>query len=244
MSDLRNSWRHISSVVLDLLYPPRCVGCDTRGQWFCEGCVQQLTRPQPPMCELCGNPLPTAARPASPRLCARCQAHRPGFNGLHFVAYFEGPLRQAVHRLKYQGCWAAARPLGQLMAATCQENAVSGDLLIPVPLHARRQRERGYNQAALLAQAVGQLTGMPVYPAALVRQRATQSQVQLNAQERQGNVRGAFSVAPAAPAQLSGRTVVLVDDVCTTGATLDACATVLRQAGATSVWALTLGRER
>jgi len=235
--------------LLDLLYPPRCAGCDSRGAWFCAQCTDQLARPAPPTCSLCGESLPaplstTQTRPASATRCPHCQAQPLTLDGLRFVAYFEGPLRRAVHQLKYRGCQAMAPALGHLMTVTFLADPFPCDLFVPVPLHARRLRERGYNQAALLARAVGDELGLPMYASALVRGRETRSQVQLSAAERRANVREAFAVPPAAATAIQGRAVVLVDDVCTTGATLEACAMALRQAGACSVWGLTLGRER
>ena len=177
-------------------------------------------------------------------LCSRCRANPLTLDGLRFAAYFAGPLRRAVHQLKYRGCRAVAPALGHLMADIFRADPFPCELLVPVPLHAQRLRERGYNQAALLAQAVGAELGVPVQASALVRCRETRSQVALGAQERRDNVRGAFAVTPGAAAHIQGRAVAVVDDVCTTGATLEACAATLRQAGARSVWGLTLGRER
>ncbi len=137
-----------------------------------------------------------------------------------------------------------APALGQLMADAYLMAPFPCDRLVPVPLHSQRLRERGYNQAALLARAVGDVLGVPALPTALVRSRQTRSQVELGAQERRENVRGAFAVPPAAVATIRGQAITLIDDVCTTGATLEACAAALRQAGARSVWGLTLGRER
>jgi len=239
------SWERLKATLLDLLYPPRCAGCNARGAWFCAQCVSQLARVAAPTCSLCGEPILARKPPQpGPTLCPRCQTRPLALDGLRFVAYFEGPLRRAVHQLKYRGCRAVAPALGHLMAATFLADSFPCELLIPVPLHAQRLRERGYNQADLLARAVGAELAVPVRPAALARCRATRSQVELNAQERRDNVRAAFTVPPAAAGAIQGQATVLIDDVCTTGATLEACAAALRQAGARSVWGLTLGRER
>lgn len=237
-------WARLKAALLDLLYPPRCAGCDSREAWFCAQCVDQLARAASPCCSLCGEPMPAPVRSTRTSLCPRCQAHPLALDGLRFVAYFEGPLRRAVHQLKYRGCRAVAPALGHLMADAFLADSPPCELLVPVPLHARRLRERGYNQAALLAQAVGAELVVPVHTTALVRCRETRSQVKLNASERRENVRRAFTVPPAVAETIRERAVVVVDDVCTTGATLEACAMALRQAGARSVWGLTLGRER
>lgn len=155
---------------------------------------------------------------------------------------YEGTLRDVIHALKYEGRRTLARPLGQLMAAHGASLLDGADCAVPVPLHRRRHRARGFNQAAELARALG----LPVVDA-LVRVRATSSQTDLPAAQRHRNVRGAFRAARAGllgrrRAAVGGRTIVLIDDVCTTGATLEACAAVLKAAGAREVRALTAAR--
>jgi ComF family protein len=155
------------------------------------------------------------------------------------VALFDGPLRHAIHALKYRRLSALAEPLGDLLADFWIQAPERADAVVPVPLHAARQRERGYNQAALLAHRVGRRAGAPVHPNALRRVRATAVQMSLNASDRKTNVAGAFECADQA---MRGKQVLLIDDVCTTGATLDACAVALRSAGAASVRGLALAR--
>ncbi len=150
-------------------------------------------------------------------------------------------LREAVHRLKYNGCTALAEPLGDLMATYWMRNAMPSDIVVPVPLHADRLRERGYNQAALLARALARRVGLTLDEQTLVRKRATAPQVDLDAEQRQENVRDAFLCTGD---RLANKRVLLIDDVCTTGATLEACAVALYQGGARSVQALTLARAR
>ena len=152
---------------------------------------------------------------------------------------FEGPLRNAIHALKYQGAAALAEPLGDALASFWLRSVAPAQLIIPVPLHAQRQRARGYNQSELLARRVGRTTHLAVRPAALYRTRATASQMTLNAVERKTNVAAAFQGDPQV---VRGCAIVLIDDVCTTGATLDACAAALKQAGAECVYGLTLAR--
>jgi len=162
-------------------------------------------------------------------------------DGVRSVAFFEGPMREAIHRLKYFNSQDLAVPLGEMMVSYWWQVRSPADVIIPVPLHAKRLRERGYNQAALLARELGKGVGLPVLEDALVRVRETSPQVDLNAEERKENVRGAFH-CPAD--QLAGKSVLLVDDVYTTGATLEACNLALRQRGVRAVWALTLARAR
>jgi len=152
---------------------------------------------------------------------------------------FEGPLREAIHHLKYSGRTSLAKPLGSYLEAHWQTASQPADLIVPVPLHATRLRERGYNQSTLLAEQLSRASKLPVVEPALIRVKATTPQVTLNAAERKANVRAAFE---ARSDLVRGRRVLLVDDVCTTGATLESSGIALRQAGATFVWALTLAR--
>ena len=159
-------------------------------------------------------------------------------------AFHSGPLREAIHQLKYNDLRALAIPLGNLMAAgwsvLAPENS-DFEAIVPIPLHRTRQRQRGYNQSALLARELARHLQRPVIEDSLVRIRATAPQVDLNAQARQENVRDAFRCVSR---NLSGKRVLLIDDVCTTGATLEAASSALRAGGASSVWAYTLARAR
>jgi ComF family protein len=157
------------------------------------------------------------------------------------VAVFDGTLREAIHSLKYRNMRSLAAPLGEMLADYWRENVLAADVLVPVPLHVRRLRERGYNQSELLAVRSGQSLGIPVVCDVLRRSRYTLAQTRLSGAERRQNVAGAFVCAGMG---LRGKRVVLVDDVCTTGSTLEACSIALRAGGARSVWALTVARAR
>ncbi len=150
-------------------------------------------------------------------------------------------MRDCIHALKYDGVIRLAEPLGLLLAHTYSNYGMHADMLLPVPLHNERHKQRGFNHAHLLARVCSSATGVPLREQVLVRSRATHAQVGLNASDRRQNVAGAFSIiAEAATTYVRGRRILIVDDVCTTGATLDACATTLFQAGALSVWGLVL----
>jgi len=155
------------------------------------------------------------------------------------VAPFDGVLQKAIHHFKYLNVRGLAKPLGDLLLAQMNDPAPPVDVIVPVPLHRQRERERGYNQAALLARRLAQRTGLPLAEHALRRTRQTPPQVGLSAPERWANVAGAFACGSP---DLSTRHPLLVDDVCTTGATLSACARALRAGGAETVWAVTLAR--
>jgi ComF family protein len=172
-------------------------------------------------------------------LCTRCRTAPLQIERIRAVVYFEGALREAIHHLKYKRRTELVRPLGNLMATYWQQHPMPADVVVPVPLHATRLRERGYNQAALLARELARQADLAVNEQTLARKRATAPQVELDAKQRRENVHDAFCCCDGS---LAGRRVLLVDDVCTTGATLEACAIALRESGARSVQALTLAR--
>jgi ComF family protein len=220
------------------------------GSWLCDRCLAEIERIRPPICPHCGLPMEASLtvshsgmQDSVPR-CVRCQGMAPELDSLRACAFHSGPLRKAIHQFKYQDVTALAGPLGQFMALAWPDLAPSEhdlDAIVPVPLHPERERERGYNQAALLARELGAHLGHPVIESTIHRTRATAPQVNLNPNQRRANVQGAFCCADQ---RASGRRVLLVDDVCTTGATLEAAALALRQAGATVVCAYTLARAR
>ena len=233
----RLHWCSLRDELLNLLFPPHCVGCRRLGSWYCDDCLRGVASVEPPLCVRCGNP------GVSVSLCARCRISPPQIDQIRSVAYFEHALRKAIHKLKYRGCTVLAEPLGDLMAGYWmrQSDLTTPDVIVPVALHASRLRERGYNQAQLLARRLASQMGVEVDERSLVRQRATIPQTELSGDERKENVRDAFRCVGG---NLAGKQVLLVDDVCTTGATLEACAAALYEGGATRVDALTLARAR
>ncbi len=160
-------------------------------------------------------------------------------DGVQAAVAFEGAVRQAIHELKYGGRAELAPPLAELLVTAWGRGLFPVDCVMPVPLHPRRIRERGYNQATLIAEVFAQQTHLPILADALVRARMTESQTSLGAFARRKNVEGAFR---ARSAPVRGLSILLVDDVCTTGSTLQACADALRESGASQVYALTVAR--
>jgi ComF family protein len=218
---------------LDLLFPPHCVVCSRMGTWFCGDCLASVEPVPQPVCTRCGEPMLRG------RVCSSCRVNPLQLDGVRSVAIHGGALRQAIHHFKYQHRRELAEPLGRLLYTYWQEGNLPVDVVIPVPLHASRQRERGYNQSALLARVLANQASLPFNDRDLTRTRATAPQVGLGAEERKVNVENAFVWKGGG---LSGARVLLIDDVCTTGATLEACALALRQHDADSIWALTLAR--
>jgi ComF family protein len=247
----RLAWfREIGNAVVDLFFPPSCVSCHRLGAWLCKDCLDEIEVIQPPVCFRCGLPLEGQKATAISRsteaqhVCPRCRGRQSQLDGLYAYGFHAGPLRQAIHQLKYEGLRALATPLGRLMAQgwpRVQASNADIDVIVPVPLHRSRQRKRGYNQSALLARQLGSEIRRPVLENVLIRVKATTPQVDLNAEERQANVRNAFQTTDSS---LAGKHVLLVDDVCTTGSTLEAAGHALRAAQASSVWAYTLARAR
>jgi ComF family protein len=226
--------------VLAVVLAPSCLACQrplerpTDGP-VCTPCWHSIVRLTPPLCDRCGDPLGATASDV-PSLCERCRAHASVIVHARAVGVYEGALRAVVHGLKYGGHRSLAQPLAGLMRERAISLLEGASCAVPVPLHRSRQRARGFNQAADLARGLG----LPVV-AALRRVRATGTQADLPAHRRAANVRGAFATNRLANG-LRGATAVLVDDVSTTGATLEACAHALKEAGVAEIRAITAAR--
>lgn len=221
----------------NLLYPPYCVNCKAADSWLCEDCRQKIPFIVPPVCTRCGTPTPSGL----PAECEQCRRNPlQHIDAIRSAAYFEdNPMRPAIHFLKYRNHKAVAAVLGQILANTCNRYQLAADVIMPVPLHPSRLRERGYNQSELLAKTMGRLLDLPVNTTILHRLKKTKSQMKLAAAERRQNVAGAFGCRSK---QYTGQIVLLIDDVCTTGSTLDACAWALKQSGVARVWGVTLAK--
>jgi ComF family protein len=221
----------VADAAVETVYPRRCAGCGRRGVWVCHDCDAALRPFARPWCERCGAPpLQIACR--CPDLVAELAVVRS-------AALDDGWLRAAVRSFKYSGETARTGHLAGLLPPLLAD-LPSFDALVPVPLHPRRERRRGYNQARLIANAVGSQATIRVEEV-LIRNRPTDQQVGLDAESRRANVRGAFAVKEGA--EVAGRRFVLVDDVLTTGSTLGSCAATLIAGGAAWVGAVTLARE-
>jgi ComF family protein len=230
--------------VLSVVLAPPCAACGipltspTRGP-VCQQCWSSISLFVPPLCSHCGDPLLSWRKSSDDDgRCQRCRQRPSPVTASRAIGPYDGPLRAILHSFKYGGCRSLSRGLGGLLRDSAAEVLAGVDVAVPVPLHRGRRRARGFNQARELARHLG----VPVADA-LRRTRATASQTDLPAEARRGNVQGAFAMRRfIARVNVEGLRVVLVDDVSTTGATIEACATVLRAAGAAEVSAVTAAR--
>ncbi len=223
------------NLLVDWLLPPSCGGCRSLGGWLCAACRARVRRLEEPLCRRCGRELQYAG------ISCGCRAHLRNLSRLRSVAAYEGPLERAIHRFKYAGWRALAPELADLLAATFgrDSSASAGTLVLPVPLHPRRLRQRGYNQSELLERELRRRLQLSAPAGRLMRVRDTPPQVGLDRLRRRTNVAAAFEWSGP---PLGKAAVLLVDDVATTGATLESCAAALKAAGAGPVSAITLAR--
>jgi ComF family protein len=228
-----------------LLFPTLCLSCNTvmpvrEGHPFCSDCRARVRPITDPLCPSCGIPYPVEEGPE--HLCGRCLLQRPPVGAARSYGVYEEVLHDAVHAFKYGGNLTLGERLGRLMAEHDYPSfrIEDYDLLVPVPLHPRRLRQRGFNQSVLLAREISRRRGIPLDFLALRRVVDTDSQAGLKKEERRSNMKKAFSVPD--PSRIRGRRVLLVDDVHTTGSTLGECAKTLLKGGAEAVGALTLAR--
>ncbi len=220
---------------MDSFFPRRCVGCGRVGSFLCPDCLGKLPRLTAPFCPRCGRPQ------ASGIVCPNCWQRATEIDGIRSTFRFDEVVRKSVHELKYRNLKAISPCLAELLADYLKENPLPGEALVSVPLHPRRLRERGYNQSGLLAGELGKRIGLPVIEDCLIRVKQAQPQVRaVDVEERRRNVADAFVCRDE---KVSGKQIILIDDVCTSGATLESCAAALKDRGATSVWGLTLARE-
>jgi len=237
------------SQLTDIIYPPRCHICsrflstDERVPslfHLCSSCLAGLTPITQPMCTVCGLPFPTSTGPD--HLCENCLRKQPWYDFLRSPYLYSGPLMECIQRFKYNMETHLKSSLGHLLSSFAKEWIPNRKdfVIVPVPLHRRRLRERGFNQSLLLARILASNLGNQLDYLSLIRNRYTQAQTGLKKKERRKNVKNAFSIIH--PDAIKDKKILLVDDVFTTGHTLNECARTLKKSGATTVICLTMAR--
>ena len=242
LADMRRWTMGNLRYITNLFLPPVCIRChapiSAHGA-LCAACWQGINFIMPPLCSRLGLPLPYASG-EDVQISSMALRHPPVYGRARAAARFDGVMRDLVHGLKYADRHEVVNLFGRMLCSAGTELLRDADVLVPVPLHRLRLLKRRFNQAAILAGRVSAATDLPRELNALRRIRRTASQVGLSRDERRMNVADAFAVAPAAAARLRGKRILLLDDVITTGATLGACARVLKEAGAAKVDCLAL----
>lgn len=235
--------RQLFNALLDVVIPPLCHIChafipDAGELHLCPACRDKLPLVSSPRCPLCGIPFSGAG---DDHRCGACLTNPPHFDLARAHFLYEGDLRELIHSFKYSRVTHLRKPLALLALMAADEfREHAPQLVVPVPLHRSRLRERGFNQAILIGQPLSRHLSLPLLPDALVRTRQTEPQIELSATERRLNVKGAFAVKR--PDMITGKRILLVDDVMTTGSTMDECALELKKAGARMVMAATVAR--
>jgi ComF family protein len=229
--------------IQDLLFPPTCLGCmrrldHSRPPLFCAECLAQLAFIDAPLCPCCGIPYDAGAG----HLCGTCLSNGYHFDRARSLLRYQPPTAGLILRLKFAGQLSALRTLGALVAASpCLRDLEPPDYILPVPLHAKRIRERGYNQATLLARGCFPKWRARIRLHILIRHRLSTPQSQLTGKERRTNLKHVFSLNPHETIQ--GKSILLVDDVLTTGSTVNECAKILRRGGAKRIEVFTVARS-
>jgi ComF family protein len=238
----RGAWMHTARLALDIALPTLCVACrePVHGDGVCAACWAKLSFIAPPFCPRLG--IPFVYDPGPGMLSMEAIADPPAYARARATVRYDDVARTLVHALKYQDRTDLAPAMGRWMARAGRELLAEADVLVPVPLHWKRGWSRRYNQSGALARVIERQTGVKLSSEALRRVRPTQQQIGLSRKERASNVQGAFKVAADRQSLIHGRRVVLIDDVLTSGATVDACARALLRAKAASVDVLVFAR--
>ena len=246
---IASACRYVARSLADIVVPPVCLACQiplARHHDVCGTCWRDIRFIRSPLCDRLGLPMPFGSsegpgeEPGQAMVSAGAVADPPAYGRARAVAAFDGVMRDLIHGFKYADRHDACRLFGTWLVSAGAPLFPGVTMIVPVPLARGRLLRRQFNQAAILAQETSRLTGLAYVPDSLVRVRATRSQVGLSRTERRQNVRGSFAISPRHRLPLKGASVLLVDDVITTGATVDACARVLLAAGAARVDVLAL----
>lgn len=226
--------KNLAMGLLDWILPPSCPGCGLEGELICDDCHSKIDRQVGRLCRYCGQPV------RGSDVCGPCRGIEHAYEAYRGYGFYAGVLRDAIIRLKYENDIGISRVLAGYLETVVRSTNWHYDIIVPVPLSAQKLAERGYNQASRLAKPLAAVLEKPFRPLALTRIRETSSQVGLDIRSRLDNVNNAFR---ADPRVVKGKSVLLVDDVFTTGATLQSTASELKIAGASQVFALTLAKS-
>jgi ComF family protein len=238
---------NLFSELINIIYPPKCSIClnflddsETKIKGICDECYSEFPALHHPFCSVCG--VPFTSKVEEDHLCEKCIRERPHYDELRSPYLYEDRIMDAIHLIKYSGKSYLAKSLGPLLESFAKDwvTITKDMLMIPVPLHKKRLKQRGFNQSALLVKSVSRILDIEADYFSLIRIKYTETQTGLNLEERRRNVKGAFEVSGRK--NLNGKTVILVDDVATTGNTMNECASVLKKAGCDMVFGLTLAR--
>ncbi len=219
---------------LDWIYPPACAVCGLPGAPLCVDCKSEIQYITGEICSICGKSINHGKI-----TCKECIHRKPSFDSVRSLAIYSGVIRECIHSLKYENNRALGKYFAELLIPIVRKQTWSINVVIPVPLSMKRLKERGYNQAAVIAHPLALLLEQPYQPYGLEQIRDTRSQVGLSAEERRFNVIDAFK---AIPELVRGKNILLIDDVMTTGATMESCAKALKYAGSGRVFCATIAR--
>lgn len=219
---------------IDWVFPPHCLGCGVEGEIICSDCYATIKRVPSNVCPYCNAYVSTSGH------CPNCGNRKPAYSKFRAFAFYGGVIREAVHHLKYQNDIGIARILAGYLLKVIQAETWEFDLVIPVPLSRSKEEQRGYNQAERLARPVAEALKMPISTEGLKRIREKASQVDLDVNSRRENVRGVFE---ADPAIVKGKRILLIDDVFTTGATLESASQALKDANSGLIYCVTVGKS-
>jgi len=219
---------------IDWLFPPHCLGCGIEGEVICPECYSTIKRVPTNVCPYCNAYIGKSGK------CPNCMNKKPAYAQFRAFAYYTGVIREAVHQLKYQNDIGIPRILASYLLKIVQTENWELDLVIPIPLSGTKQEQRGYNQAERLARPLAEVLKKPLSTEGLRRIRENTSQVDLDVRSRRENVRGVFK---AEPSIVRGKNILLIDDVFTTGATLESASQALRDANSGLIYAVTVGKS-
>lgn len=231
--------KSIKLFTLDTIFPIKCVGCKKEGEWLCDKCFSKTVLVKSQLCPYCSR------LSEKGKICERCKRRtKSNLSGILPACYFnEGFIKDAIHEFKYDGVFDLAEPLANLLINCLLENPLfEGRIIVPVPLHKRKEKQRGFNQSKLLAQKIADAYEVEIEDKVLIRKKSTLPQVSLGSKDRKSNIKNAFEFVGDS-GKIKDKKILLIDDVCTTGATLEECAKVLKENDAKDVWALIIARQ-